>query len=285
MAKKIIITGANGFIGSNLASFFSARGWSVVGLVRTMPEKTLPGIMYVKYDLLQEPDQGAFGEACCLIHCAYIRNDIEHNIAGTVRLLDASRKHGLKQNIFLSSFSAHPDAVSKYGRQKLELEGYFKGAGDCIVRAGVVLGHGGLFGEMSGHIRKGKRIPLIDGGRQPMQTIHIDDLCSIIYKIADERLSGLYTLAEPSPVSYRQFFTAFCHTTGIKPKFVHVPFFLLDTALRIAEFFRIRLPIARENVLGLKFMGARETEKDLQRLGVRVRSWKESLKLLSQQKN
>jgi len=43
------------------------------------------------------------------------------NLEGARRVLDAARTHGARL-VFLSTLSAHPDAVSHYGRNKLELE-------------------------------------------------------------------------------------------------------------------------------------------------------------------
>ena len=278
--QKIIITGANGFIGSALVKHFQKKGWNVIALVHVLPKKPLDEVVYVSYDLTNEPPEGAFEDADVLIHCAYIRNDFLKNVKGTKVLLEQSRKHGLKKNIFLSSFSAHEDAVTKYGKQKLELERSFSGEGDVNIRAGIVLGEGGLFGEMREHIKKGKRVPLIDGGTQPMQSIHVDDLVMIIDKVVDKNISGTFTVAEEEPISYKLFFTAIFQKLDLKPKFIRVPFGLINFALSITEALHIPMPVAKENVLGLKFIKFRETKKDLEKLGVKVRSFNESLKAL-----
>lgn len=278
--RKMIITGANGFIGSALVKHFRSKDWEVIAFVPTMPDKPLSEVVYVKFSLGKPVDKGAFADVEALIHCAYIKNDLEQNINGTRELMEQSRKAGVKRNIFLSSFSAHKDAVSKYGKQKLSIEGMFNTAADCVIRAGVVLGDGGLFKQMSEHIRKGKRIPLIDGGKQPFQTIHIDDLVGITEKVIERNISGTYTVAEPQPVPYKEFFVALAQKLNVSAKFVRVPFFLVNFALIIAEGIGMKLPIARENVLGLKFIRQRETAADLEKLGVPIRNYKESLKTL-----
>lgn len=274
----MIITGAGGFIGSVLVEYFVQKNWQVIAFVQAIPDKPVSGAVYVKYDLQQEPDEGAFADTDALIHCAYVKNDIEKNVSGTKKLLMMCRKHHVERTVFLSSFSAHPDAVSKYGKQKLEIEKLFNTKSDCSVRAGVVLGNGGIFKQMSGHILKGKRIPLFDGGTQPMQTIHVNDLAMIIDRIIDQRISGIYTLAEPVPIPYKEFFIALSEKLGKKAKFIRVPFGLVNFGLMMAEWLRIKLPINRENVLGLKFIRQRETKADLEKLGVKIRNFKESLK-------
>lgn len=277
---KIIITGASGFIGSELCSHFAQKKWTVFGMVKRIPERPVADVVYVKHDLSDKIDEAVFDGTDYLVHCAYVRNDIEHNVSGSRALLEASRKFKLKKNVFLSSFSAHEKAVSRYGQQKLRIEKLFSSVRDCNIRVGVVLGNGGLFKEMSDHIKLGKRIPLMDGGRQPMQTIHITDLVEVIEKVLTEDQSGTFTVAEAEPVTYRDFFTALSLKLNRKPKFIRVPFFVLAFALSVAKLLGIKLPVEKENVLGLKFIIKRETKNDLEKLGIKVHTFKESLDLL-----
>lgn len=275
--KKIIITGASGFIGSHLVTHFAQRGWKVTALVRAFPETSAANVIYVKYNLQEQLAEGAFAGADYLVHCAFIKNDIEMNVEGTKKLLGMSRKNNLKKNIFISSFSAGKDALSMYGKQKYEVEELFNSKQDCIVRAGVVIGNGGLFKQVSDHIRKGKMIPLVDGGKQPLQTIYIDDLVRVIEKIFSEDFSGIFSVAETAPVLYKDFFRAVCEKHQVKPRFIPVPFYVLNLAVSAGEFLGIPLPISKENILGLKNMRAVDTANDLQKLGIIVSSYKESL--------
>ena len=277
---SIIITGANGFIGRALVKHYKAKGWRVNAFVFNMPDKIEDNVVYVKYDLSKKPDEGAFENIDYMIHCAFIKNDMDINQDGTKRLIELSRKHEIKKNIFISTLSAHENAISIYGRQKQECERLFNTKRDCIVRAGIVMGDGGLYKQMSEHIRKGKRVPLIYGGKQPMQSIHIDDLCSIFDSIFEKDISGKYIAAEAEAIPYKEFFTEVGKKFNLKTKFINVPFFFLNLALIIAEAIRFKLPVARENVLGLKHMQSYETKRDLETLGVKIKTFKESLALM-----
>ena len=277
---KIIISGAGGFIGSALADYFSKKGWNVTGLVKSTPSKLIPGLKYVPFDLSRELNESIFEGADFFVHCAYVKNNIEENISGTKRLLKASRKYNIKKNIFLTSFSGLPDAVSNYGKQKFEIEKLFTTAKDCIVCPGVVIGHGGLFRQMSEHISKGKWIPLIGGGNQPLQPIWINDLAQIIEKICLDDRSGRFVVADPAAIPYKEFFAAISAKQGIRPKFISVPFFVINALLYVSELFGIKLPVARENMLGLKNMKVRNTVSDLDKLGVSLKSFRESLEFL-----
>ncbi|KAF0249176.1 MAG: NAD-dependent epimerase/dehydratase, partial [bacterium] len=113
----VIITGANGFIGSNLVKHFYEKGWRVLALVHNLPTLKLTGVEYHKYDLSTSIDETIFDKADYLIHCAYIKYDSKAsidsnqiNINGTKQLISLSKKYRLKHNIFLSSMSAQPEA-------------------------------------------------------------------------------------------------------------------------------------------------------------------------------
>ena len=285
---SVIITGANGFIGSNLVKHFYEKGWRVLALVHNLPTLKLTGVEYYQYDLSTSIDEAIFDKADYLIHCAYIKYDSKAskasidsnqiNINGAKQLISLSKKHRLKHNIFLSSMSAQPEAESNYGKQKFALEKFFVGENDLVIRPGLVLGSGGLFYQMSDFIKKNKLIPLISGGKQPLQTVFIDDLILAIDRAIQKNISGNYTVAEPTAVSYQEFYQALCEKLKIDARFVSVPYFLVDLGVTFFSLLKIRLPITKENLLGLKTLKAVDVTKDLNKFGLTVRSYKESLK-------
>lgn len=115
MSKTIIITGANGFIGTELVAFFEKKGFKIKAFVRKVNKKDTTNISYVKYELGKPVEnESVFEHADYLIHCAFSKfnennNSDAINIEGTKYLIEMARKYSLKM-IFLSSFSAHPKA-------------------------------------------------------------------------------------------------------------------------------------------------------------------------------
>ena len=83
-----------------------------------------------------------------VVHLAYDRKAaIELNVEGVKRVFNAAKEAGASRQIFVSSYSARPDALSEYGRLKYLLESFFLECGQTIVRPGLVIGNGGLFGR------------------------------------------------------------------------------------------------------------------------------------------
>jgi len=283
--SRIVITGANGFLGSTLCSYFSQKGWTVKALVHHIPASRIAGVTYYQFDLLQEPEQSIFKGADYFIHCAYAKaakgmDAFTVNIEGTKKLLATSRKCNIKQNIFISSLAAREDALSVYGKQKFAAEKLFNHPNDLILRPGLILGKGGLFGQMRTYLQKSKLIPLISGGNQPMQTIYVNEVAQAIELCIQKNISGTLSLATPETLSYKEFYQLLCKSLNAKPVFVSLPHGLLFAGLTITETIGIPLPINRENLLGLKKITHTDTKADLDRIGIQLKSCEEVLKLL-----
>jgi nucleoside-diphosphate-sugar epimerase len=78
---RIVITGANGFIGSFLVEYLSRAGYPVLALVRSIPANQRENITYSQFDLnsgLADPE--ILNEQDILVHCAYSKlADAKHD--------------------------------------------------------------------------------------------------------------------------------------------------------------------------------------------------------------
>lgn len=153
---KTLVTGAAGFIGSNLVEALLARGDKVVGFdnlstgrvenVRSFEGK--PGFEFVRGDIR---DEGLLRKVCAgadvIFHEAALpsvqrsianpRETFDINTGGTVNVLMAAKDTGVKRVIFASSSSIYgnadvqpvhegvpPNPISPYGASKMSAEGY-----------------------------------------------------------------------------------------------------------------------------------------------------------------
>lgn len=279
---SIIITGANGFVGESLVSYFFAKGWLVKAFVHSMPINKVIGVDYVLYNLEEKPNEQIFESVNYLVHGAYLKFEKNKksdaiNIQGTKTLIDLCRKNNIKP-LFLSSFSAHKDAESHYGKTKLESEKLFDVSKDVIFKPGFVIGKKGLSGELINRIRNASFFPLVGGGLQPIQTIHIDDLCLVVEKAFVDNVVGLYHVAEGEAISMKTFYQEISDQLNKKTKFISFSTSLLYIICKIFESIGIKLPVSSENVLGLKHLTKFDTTNDLNKLDVSVKNYKESLK-------
>jgi nucleoside-diphosphate-sugar epimerase len=286
-AGVIAVTGATGLVGRHLCDHFRRLGWRVRALVRNLslyPFNT-EGVEVFHCDLPGAVDERAFAGARAIVHCAYMTRFTSLDAAyrvndlGTREVLELSRSAGVKSFVFLSSQSAHEAARSYYGRSKLTLEKLLDPGRDVIIRSGLVLGKGGsgLFHRMCDMIRKAKVIPVFGGGRQPIQTIHVEDLCRAVEAAVTKGLTGLFTVAEPKALEVRQLLEMIASRLGRRPLFMPLPIPPALAFLRVVEAFGVPFPVSSENLLGLQCLRAVDTTHDLAALGITARSAQESL--------
>jgi UDP-glucose 4-epimerase len=154
--RKAFVTGASGFIGSNLADRLLAAGFSVTGFdnfstgLREFLAGALkhPEFKLVEGDLLDTPALTAAMAGCDIVfHLAanadvrfglqHPRKDLEQNTIATFNVLEAMRGNGIKDIVFSSTGSIYGEAeiiptpetapfpiqTSLYGASKLACEG------------------------------------------------------------------------------------------------------------------------------------------------------------------
>jgi nucleoside-diphosphate-sugar epimerase len=280
----IFITGASGFIGSRLVAYYAAKGWNVVGLVRN-PDgcSTRDNVRYVACDLFKPFDARIFEGIDYLVHTAYVKYDRMHkdamdvNVHGTERLLSAARTHGVRKSIFLSSMSAHADAVSVYGRQKLAVEALLNAPGDVVMRCGLVIGNGGIVQQMASFLQTKRIVPLVGGGTQPLQIISVHNLLQVTERILERDLRGRFVIANPKVYAYKELHRALGAQLGVKPLFVPVPFYALLAGIRLITLLRLPLAVNEDNLWGLKMLRAIDNSADIKEIDVDLDTLQEAL--------
>ncbi len=129
-SKKVIVTGAGGFIGSYITEELVIRGYEVIALdiaddKKIAHLKNHNNLKIIKSDILQfNKIVSLFGKEKidCVFHVAALLQDdnndpspfFEVNARGTLNILEASRKTGVKKFIYSSSMSV-------YGKSKENL--------------------------------------------------------------------------------------------------------------------------------------------------------------------
>jgi nucleoside-diphosphate-sugar epimerase len=282
----VAVTGASGFLGGSLCRALAAKGWEVRALVRDPARYAGPaGVQAAHCDLPDSIDEAALAGVSALVHCAYATRETDLararqvNEEGTRRLLEASRRAGVPRMVFVSTVAASPAAPNYYARSKHALEGLFDPARDAIVRPGLIIGKDGhgLFQQLLDNMQRLGVVPVFGGGRQPLQTVHVDDVCEAIARIVERGLSGAFNVAEPDPPSFAAFLHMLAERLGTRVRFVPLPFAPVLAVLRVIEALRLPFPLRSESLLGLKGLRQVPVADDLRRLGLRARTAAESL--------
>jgi len=245
----------------------------VRAFVRAPETAAVPGVTEHRFVLPDGFEERDFAGLAAIVHGALVEYGPAHrdadrvNREGCERLIAAARRQGARV-IFLSTLSAHEQARSHYGRSKLQLERLFDPERDCVLRLGLVLGDGGLFGSMAGMIRGARVIPLPDGGRQPVQTLWMGDLVQAVENVIARGITGRYEVAAPEVHTMRDLYLAVMRGSGASPLLVSVPIGLVELGAASLEALRVPFPIRRENVLGLRALRAFDTAGSMKALGI-----------------
>jgi nucleoside-diphosphate-sugar epimerase len=289
----VVVSGATGFLGGALVQRLADAGHPVRALAREPARQAhqadqagqaaRPGVTWFGCTLPDAFDPAALEGARVLVHCAYDtrfrspRQARAVNVEGSRRLFTACREHGIARIVFVSSFSAHPAAVSVYGRSKLEVEALLDPERDLALRVGTILGEGGVFWRQAEQIASLPVVPLFYGGQQRIQTASLEDVCEALARMVTSPLTGVLRFAEPEPVALRTLYTEVAHAVGRRPRFLRLPGRLSHLGLRGAEALGFRLPLSSDNLLGLAQLRAFDVADDVAKIGVRPRPFRESL--------
>ncbi|HDL8396290.1 TPA: NAD-dependent epimerase/dehydratase family protein, partial [Yersinia enterocolitica] len=209
---RILITGASGYIGSNLACYLNSNGFEVFGLIRSevVDENKIKLLSGVKLEILDEKNLCSLVENInpdIVIHIASltsvthdystIENLLRSNIEFPTKLLEAMEVAGVKKFINTGTTwqnynSADYEPVNLYAATKQAFEDilkyyiFAKGFSSITLR---------LFDTYGPNDTRKKLIPLLDRlaetkesldmseGNQEIELVHINDICSA-YKTA-----------------------------------------------------------------------------------------------------
>jgi hypothetical protein len=69
-------------------------------------------------------------------------------------------------------------------------------ARDLVIRPGLIIAREGrgLFQQMRDTTRRTRLVPLFGGGVQPLQTVHVDDLCEAFARALERGVTGAYVM-------------------------------------------------------------------------------------------
>lgn len=164
--SKALVTGANGFIGSNVCAALREKGVATRGLILPGSDRRVPeamGVEVVEADITQAIDGAVCEGASHVFHLAAIPFDWgpqdlfqSVNVGGTERMLQAAAEAGVEHFIHMSSLAVHDYTghsagnedtprdghINHYAVSKIQAEDRVRAAADAmkatIIRPGMV---------------------------------------------------------------------------------------------------------------------------------------------------
>jgi len=266
--ETVLITGANGFVGSRLCAHLISQGFHVIAQVRRTSDLSLLRDLKVEYrygditELRTLPEMVA--KVDYIVHNAGLikakrrQTFFDVNEQGTRSLLEVVEKHNptVRRIVHISSVAAagpsqpgrpvtesdQPHPITTYGESKLAGEKVALSFADrlpvVVVRPPGVYGPGdrGIFSMFQAvwiHLK-----PLIGDSRRKLQLVHVDDLCDGIAKAlkADVKPGGIYFVAEKDAYAYRELIDILVTASGRWTVPLYLPAPLFRAVATISEY-------------------------------------------------
>ena len=249
---NVFIIGVAGYLGSRLADHFEGLGLTVAGSSRSASGASGRRVCHVE---LGEPVIPAIFEgSSVVIHAAHDlgRGAMDRNIGGTRACLAAARAAGVQAQVFLSSYAARPDALSEYGRTKHRIEQTFLEGGETVLRPGLVVGNGGLFGRQRRALLRTPVVPLVGDGNTPVALIALGHFLAAVEAVVLGGKPGAYSLFYDERPTLREFVRAVRRHAGHRSMLLPVPARLAIAVLRGARALGIRVPADPDQIASLQ---------------------------------
>lgn len=280
MPKTIAITGANGFIGKAFVKALVEKNYQVKAMVRAIPTEKMRGVSYHLYDLKADLDKTVFEDVDTCLHLAFQFEKQEINgVDVNILAVENLKRLNVGQYIFISSFAAaSPVTDSYYGKSKLAVEAFF--TDDLIIRPALVLGTGGLFGRLKVQLSKTKFVPLLNGGKQIIQIILLEDLVESSIFLMESQAKGIFHIAHSEKVFYKDFISKIARKLKKEAFFLSTPVFLMKIIVAFFQLFP-KPPINKDNLTGLLTSKYIDTTSEQNMIPQKWHSFEESLVKIS----
>lgn len=266
---KILVTGANGFLGKIVTKKLVSDGHNVTALV--LPEEdttylaTLNNVKVIRGDLINLNTIKSITEGIdVVIHLAAIINSPDDNLnfkinyEGTKNIADLAEKSKVKRFIFTSSMTSTSQKPNAYGKSKKMAEDYLnkKPFRTLIIRPTLIYGkNGATFNKLVGMTNMLPLIvPIIGKGNSIKQPIYVDDAAEIIKRAVTVKLGSnkIYQIGGPEQITFRDLVKKILKIQNKSKKIFHVPRPVVWIALGLFEKITKNLPVTRESILELE---------------------------------
>lgn len=227
--KRIMLTGATGFVGRYVFRELVSRGFTPVCLVRS-PQKmrcVAGGVAPACYATVQGTlfEPAALAEAAdgcqAVIHLVGVILENRRqgqtfgriHCEGTRRVLEAAQNAGTRRYIHMSAIGTRPDAVSRYHRTKYEAEQSVRNSGLAytIFQPSVIHGPDGEFMQLMKSFVCGlfpPVMPYFGTGNNLLQPVSVKDVayCFVEALTKDDAIGQTYPLGGPDRCNWKEFY-------------------------------------------------------------------------------
>lgn len=233
---KVLVTGGSGFLGSHIADEASARGFDVQIVDRVASPWLNGDQKEVVGDILNSDVLTKALDGCDIVfHCAAVadlevarqdpRKAIEVNVLGSLSVLEAASRAGVRRFLHASSVYVHSRSGSIYRISKQASESLVSELSKELGLATTVLRYGSLYGpradpdnailRLTTQAVSQGRIDFWGDGSEIREYIHIRDAAALSLDAMDERFADqALHITGRERLTTREMIETICETLG-----------------------------------------------------------------------
>lgn len=263
---KILLTGANGFIGSYLLDKYRL-------------EYQIKTFSFLKddFDNLNLSGINTIIHLSALVHQMGGANPNEYekvNVIQTLELAKKAKDSGVKHFIFMSTIKVygeesdtvytektHCHPQDDYGQSKWHAEIALQKLSDehftiSIIRTPIVYGRG-IKGNIKNLVELIGKVPILPFGhtRNRRSMVYVGNLCALIERVLTHRAAGVFLACDDKSLSTTEFIHEITTALGKKCYLIDIPFFE-----NLLKYFK---PTFHQRLFGNLIVDNSETEKKL----------------------
>jgi uncharacterized protein YbjT (DUF2867 family) len=247
---KVFVVGAGGFIGRRLTAALTDSGHEVVCGVRAGTGPVSSGRIAVDFTRDHHIDDwmprlhgvDAVVNAVGILRESGAQTFAALHDAAPRALFAACVQAGVRKVVQISALGADAGARSPYHLSKRRTDCFLASLplAWTIVRPSLVFGAGGASARLFAILAVLPVTPLPGRGDQPVQPIHIDDLCEALLHVVDQDAFAGYCIdaVGPHALTFRAFIASLRAQLGLSPaRFIAVPEGIVRSVTRVASRF------------------------------------------------
>ena len=248
---KVLVTGANGFVGRTVVHTLRAQGRDVRALVRSRAKGVQVagwGAELVTGEMTDPAALRAAVDGCThVVHLVAIIQgkpaDFERVMTrGTKDLIAAAKEAGVGRFLLMSALGtseASKDAVPYFAAKwAMERELAASGLEYVIFRPSFVFGRdGGALPTFMRQVRLSPVVTVIGPGLQRSQPIWVEDVAEYVARALDHPGAGnrVFELGGPDTVDWNGLYETIARVLGKRRRLVHVPFSVARTGAQLTQ--------------------------------------------------
>lgn len=249
---KILITGAYGFVGTNLCEYLVDKGHTCFAL--DIPTAKRDDVPYSEFHTWDELDKVDWPRVDAVVHLAGKAHDLKNvsdpqsyfdiNVGLTEKIFNACNGK-VKCFVYFSSSKA-ADADTPYGKSKLAAEQFLDGRA-IVLRPAMIHGPGnkGNLNLLWGIARLGIPWPLAAFENKRSFT-SIGNISAAVEALCERGENGVYPIADDEMLSTNRLIELMAEVCGRKPRLWRLPKGLMRCISKVGDI--LHLPLNTERL-------------------------------------